>query len=337
MARLLRSRSILAAIAVALVLASGAAVTAARATTRPDLPAIAPGALVASSLAAAADRSLSMSGTVQTHVDLGVPELPASFGGASGPLGLLLSDQTFKVWRSPDGMRVAQILPAAERDAIVTPAGAWFWDSARFAAWHASLPGASALPTPPSAADLDAIVSKMLARLMPYASVSEAPQTEVAGRAAYVLRLTPTSTSTLVDRVEVAIDGETRVPLRLDIFARGRSAAVVRAGYTNVSFGSVDPSVFVFDPPAGAAVHQVQPGASDAAGSEAAPAVRWFGTGFDLIGVVRVPSVPRELAGMFPYRGPIASADVVDRGDHAWIVAGLVPPSALTEVEPKLR
>jgi hypothetical protein len=93
----------------------------------------------------------------------------------------------------------------------------------------------------------------------------------------------------------------------------------------------------VFDPPAGAAVHQVQPGASDAAGSEAAPAVRWFGTGFDLIGAVRVPSVPRELAGMLPYRGPIASADVVDRGDHAWIVAGLVPPSALTEVEPKLR
>jgi hypothetical protein len=339
MARLLRSRLILAATVVAAVVLSAAVLTAAGATTRPDLPPIAPDRLVASSLGAIADRSLSMSGTFQTHVDLGIPQLPGLPADASGPLGLLLSDQTFKVWRSSDGVRLAQILPAAERDLVVTPTQAWLWDSTRFTAWHAVPSAAPQLPSEPTMADLDTLVSNLMTRLSPYAALSEAPQTEVAGRAAYVLSLTPVSTSTLVDRVEVAIDGETRIPLRLEIFARGTTAPVVRIGYTDVSFGGVDPSVFAFRPPAGATVHEVRPPADDAAGAGASdgPQVRWFGTGFDLVAAVEIPAVPKDYSVLFPYRGPIASADLVDRGDHTWIVAGLVPPSTLAKVEPALR
>ena len=47
---------------------------------------------------------------------------------------------------------------------------------------------------------------------------------------------------------------------------------------------------------------------------------------------------PKMCTGMIArVRGPIASADIVDRGDHVWIVAGLVPPDALAAVEPELR
>jgi hypothetical protein len=356
MARLLRSRSILAATIAPVVLVAAVALTAAGASTAPDLAPIPADRLIATSLTALADPSLSMSGTVETHVDLGIPQLPGALADPAGPLGLLLSDQTFRVWRSPDGVRVAQLLPAAERDAVLTHSDIWFWDSARFAAWHGTLPG-DPLPIP-SPADVEAIVSQLLPRLQPYAGLTTSTPVEIANRRAYVLRLTPaTSPDTLVDRVEFAIDAATRVPLRVEIFAKGTAEPVVVAGYTDVSFAPVDPAIFDFSPPAGAPVHELDgaddddgdlhdlfngggsfgEGAShDAAVVPGEPEVRWFGAGFDVIVAVPVQSVPKDLAPFFPYGGPIASADVVERGDHAWIVAGLVRPDALAKVEPKL-
>jgi len=43
-----------------------------------------------------------------------------------------------------------------------------------------------------------------------------------------------------------------------------------------------------------------------------------------------------EVRPLFPYAGPLGSADAVNRGDHSWLVVGLVQPAALAEVEPKL-
>jgi hypothetical protein len=342
MARLLRSRSVLVAVIAAVAIVGVVALAAAEATTPPDLPSVPADRLIASSITAAADRSLSVSGTVRSHVDLGIPQLPGTASLPTGPLSILLSDQTFKVWRSLDGIRVAQLLPAAERDAVLTRTDAWLWDSDRFAAWHAALPGAAtAQPASPGFGDVEAAVSQLLTRLEPFAFVTNAPPAEVAGRPTYVVRLTPSPTptsDTLVDRIEVAIDAATRVPLRLDVYAVGVAEPVVRLGYTAVSFDSVDPSVFDFTPPDGAAVHELGRGAPPDGGamSPGAPEVRSFGTGFGLILAVSVPSVPKDLAPFFPYRGPIASADVVDRGDHAWMVAGVVRPDALARVERKL-
>jgi outer membrane lipoprotein-sorting protein len=345
MARLLRSRSVVVAALAAVAIVVAVALTSAGAATTPDLPPVAADRLIASSLVAAADRSQPVSGTVQTHVDLGIPQLPA-FASASGPSGLasvLLTDQTLKVWRSSDGMRVAQLLPAAERDVVVTPSDLWIWDSDRFAAWHASIPAGAATNPVPSLADVQSVASGLIARIEPYATVTTAGTEEVADRPAYLVRLTPASSSaTPVDRVEVAIDAATRIPLRLEVFAKGAAEAVVRVGYTAVSFDPFDPSVLRFTPPDGAAVHELQPpdggSADDAAGTPGEmPDVRWFGTGFDLVAAVSVPSVPKDLTPFFPFRGPIASADLVDRGDHVWIVAGLVPPDALAAVEPELR
>jgi hypothetical protein len=64
--------------------------------------------------------------------------------------------------------------------------------------------------------------------------------------------------------------------------------------------------------------------------------VRVFGRGFGMVLAVRVSDVPADLRRLFPYGGPLGSADVVDRGDHSWLVVGLVEATALAEVEPKL-
>ncbi len=339
MARILRKRSILASAAAAVVIVTTIALTTAGAAPRPDLAPVPADTLIASSLAAVADPSLSMSGTVRTHVDLGIPQLPGTLSSSSGPLSVLLSDQTFKVWRSPDGKRIAQILPSAERDVIATPTDLWAWDSQRFTAWHATVPSSATAAQSLSPADIDSIVSKAIATVAPYADVTTAAPIEVAGRPAYVVRLTPAASSnTLVDRIDVAIDADTRVPLRFQIFAKGVADSVVDVAYADVSFGAVDPSIFSFTPPAGATIHQLT-APTDA---ETAPAdtpmagVRVFGTGFDLVAAVPVPSVPKQLEPFFPYRGPLGSADVVERGGQTWVVAGLVPPDALAKAEQKL-
>jgi outer membrane lipoprotein-sorting protein len=343
MARALRSRSIVAAGVAAVAVVVAVALTTAGAATRPDLKPVAPDRLIASSITAAADRSLSMSGTVETHVDLGIPQLPGSLSaGPAGAGSVLTSDQTFRVWRSPDGIRVAQMLPAAERDLVVTPTDAWLWDSQRFAAWHATLPGASAIPDVPSLGDAQTMISNLLSRLAPFADVTTADPVEVAGRPAYVVRLTPApSSNTLVDRVEVAIDAQTRVPLRLQAFATGADAPAIDAGYTDVSFGPVDASMFRFNAPDGAALHRVRPPAEHRMAGDLKPfempQVRWFGTGFDVVAAIPVSSMPKELAPLFPYRGPLGSADVVEGNDgHTWLVAGLVPPDALAQAESRL-
>jgi outer membrane lipoprotein-sorting protein len=281
-----------------------------------------------------------MSGTVRTHVDVGVPQLPGATSGATGPLGILLSDQTWKVWRSPDGVRVAQMLPSAERDVVVTRADVWIWDSLRFAAWHGTVAPSATPSDAPSPADLDALVSKSLSRLAPYADVTSGAPAEVVGRAAYVIRLTPASSSaTLVGRVEVAIDAQTRVPLRLRVFARDVADPVVDLAYTDVSFGAVDPAIFSFTPPAGASVHELTDRVEADGGGDVPAAmsgVRVFGTGFDLVLAVPVPSVPKDAGTLLPYAGPLGSADVVRRGGRTWVVAGLVPPDALAKVEARL-
>jgi len=335
MARNLRSYRFLAAATVVVAFVASIGLRAVGAEPAPELPSVPPQSLIASALRAIARRT-PLSGTVRTHMDLGIPELPSGLGDPSSPLGVLASDQTFKVWRSPDGARVAQILPFGERDVVANRAGVWVWDSTRFRAWHLDVPPSASPPSVPSIGDLEAVVGKALEAIGPDATVTEADPTVVAGRPAYVVSLIPTSGSTLVGRIDIAIDADTRVPLRMQVFARSGPAPTLDVGFESVSFSPVDPSMFTFTPPEGAAVTQVNPGAREAGSEPGIPEVRTFGEGFGLIVAVRVTTVPEQLRRLFPYEGPIGSAVLVERGDHVWVVAGAVGPEALAEVGPKL-
>ncbi len=342
MARFARTRSIALVVVAALGLALAAGLSIGRADEPPDLPPIAADELLASSLLALAERT-PISGTVQTHLDLGLPQLPGALADPAGPAQLLLADQTFKIWRSSDGVRVAQILPFAERVLAVNPTDVWAWDSDRFTAWHVPVPSGVRPPPGPSFGDPQALAGTVLEGTAPYADVSVDRTTWVAGRAAYVLVLAPTSSDTLVGRIEAAIDAGTRLPLRLQVFARGSLDPAIEAGFTSVDVGPIDPSMFTFVPPDGATVEEISPGDLEGTGRDEAvaagdfPQVRTFGEGFGLVVAVRVTEVSPEVRQLLPYAGPFASADLVERGDHAWIVAGAVAPDVLARVEPKLR
>ena len=84
------------------------------------------------------------------------------------------------------------------------------------------------------------------------------PATQVAGRDAYQIGLTPDTDGTLVDRVLLAVDAETSVPLRAQVWSTQDTVTpAVEIAFTDVSFDAVDPTVFDFTPPPGATTRDV--------------------------------------------------------------------------------
>jgi hypothetical protein len=315
-----------------------AGVIASPARASPDLPPVSPSSLVASVLRTA-ESGRAVSGTVTTHVDLGVPQLPSYGSGEPTGIAAFLGDQRFRVWHSSEGVRIAQTFPYAERVLVGGPSGLWTWNSDTAVAVHTAVdPSAVRSATRKLSGSLGDPVS-LAGRLLDAASrdaeVSTAAPAEVAGRAAYVLRLTPTSSMTKIGSVEVAIDAATRVPLRVQVLARSTVAPAVNVGFTSVNFGPIEPSMFDFSPPPGTTVRQ---GSVAAAPSDnAAPEVRVFGRGFDLVVAAPVGNAGR-LRFLLPFDGPLGSAELVDAkgSGGAWILAGPVERSALDAAAARL-
>src|SRR2546430_10132195 len=101
--------------AVVAVAVGGGVAAAASVSSSPSLPPIAPDRLIASVL-----RSLSsqpaVSGQLATHVDLGLPDIPAQFqqldaGGVARLVSAISGDHRVRLWSSKDGYRLAELLP----------------------------------------------------------------------------------------------------------------------------------------------------------------------------------------------------------------------------------
>jgi hypothetical protein len=75
----------------------------------------------------------------------------------------------------------------------------------------------------------------------------------VAGRPAYELVLDPNDDATLITQVRLAIDGDTKMPLRVQVFG-AESEVVFEVGYDSVSFTRPDDREFEFNPPPGTEV-----------------------------------------------------------------------------------
>lgn len=335
----------------AAVLLGIAGVSAVRAGAPSALPPLPPQELLASSVQAMA-APFSVSGDVTSRIETGLPDLPGTLGGTGTGLGgvatALLGTQHFKVWRSPEGARVARVSDLSEQVLVANRDEAWFWDSNGMTAVRLDLAalasGRGADPawagvTAPTRADLTGWIGNALAALEPYAQVSVAGTVEVAGRPAYDLVLTPAAGPTLIGQVAVAIDAETRLPLRFSVTPKGTGDPAVEIGFDAVSFDPIDPAMFAFDPPEGARVSEATPPAAkhpewmpDERLEAPAPGdVRTFGTGFSARVAIRLAGpLPEEARALLPYAGPLFSALVVERGGDAWLLLGPVPTTTLS-------
>ena len=224
----------------------------------------------------------SFSGTVEQSAELGLPELPAagptsgpvSAGGAASILEFLTGEHTARIYvDGPTKMRVQVMDRLAERDVIRRDSDVWFYNSKDNSAAHLALPafasdlplpvpGAPALPGdlpgPPVLPTPEDLARKFLAVVDSSTAVTVGPDLEVAGRSAYSLELAPRTQGTLVEKVAIAVDGRTGMPLRVSVMARGQAEPAFAAGFTSLSLAAPDDSVFTFVAPPGAAVKELQ-------------------------------------------------------------------------------
>lgn len=202
-----------------------------------------------------------LSGTIVEDADLGLPDLPISGGGnGSSKLSSLISgSHTMRVWvDGTDRIRLSLLGTLGESDVIRNGNDVWLWSSADHEATHLTLPQkSSAQPTPtPSGPAMtpQQLADHFLSAVQPSTKVTTDNTTTVAGRAAYDLVLSPRAKGSLIDSVHIAIDGETHVPLRVQVFSNKTENPAFQVGFSSVSFSRPDAAQFRFNPPPGTKV-----------------------------------------------------------------------------------
>jgi outer membrane lipoprotein-sorting protein len=232
-----------------------------------------------------------LSGTVVETARLGLPALPARPGGDASLSSLVAGSHTARVWYAGrQRARVAVSGSLSEVDLIRNGRDVWTWESATNSATHVVLPagkdgtrgpaGVAPVPTTPEEA-----ARQVIQAVTPTTSVRVGRTAQVADRPVYELVLAPKDARSLVDSVTLAVDGETKVPLRVRVFAKGHADPAFEVGFTEVQFRVPDAGVFRFTPPPGAKVttERADAGHRPEPGGHAAPA-RPAGTGLAVIG-----------------------------------------------------
>jgi outer membrane lipoprotein-sorting protein len=249
--------SVPACVAGVVALASAGVFTAQASSER--LPAKTAAALLADVQSA---RVSGLSGTIVAQMSLGLPSLP-DIGGSQGQAtvpSLLSGSHTMRFWYDgPDRQRVALLGTTNETDLFHNGRDLWQWDSDAHVATHTLLPAAHPdHAAPAKTVDLtpQQLADRAIKAITPTTQVTVAANRRVADRSAYELVLTPRDTTTLVGSVRIAVDGKTKMPLGVQVFARGSASPAIDVSYSHVSFKKPAADNFTFSPPPGATVKQ---------------------------------------------------------------------------------
>jgi outer membrane lipoprotein-sorting protein len=240
-------------------------------------------------------RTDGLSGTVVERADLGIPTIPGADGRDNAELTSLVSGtHTLRVrYSAPDKARLAVLGTYSEYDLIRNGKDVWTWSSKDNAATHRTVtaePGSTPSETPRTPEEA---ANRVLKALEPTTTVTTDSSVEVAGRTAYELVLDPNDSNSLISQVRIAIDGDTKLPLRVQVFGTDNKI-VFEVAYTSVDFTRPDDAEFVFNPPPGAKVTEIQP--SDKSSSaqdrkqaqDARKATTVVGSGWTAVAVTKV-------------------------------------------------
>lgn len=252
------------AVAVPAVIAAGVLAGSLPASARDPLPEKTPAQVLAM---IGQHQTKSFSGTVEQSSELGLPDVPQvgpTSGAGTGSLAeLLTGPHSARVYvDGPSKARIQVMDRMAERDAVRQGNELWLYNSKGNTATHVTLPAAAPNESrshhmPAGVATPEELAAKMLDKLDGSTEVAVAGDTEVAGRTAYNLVLTPRSDVTLVGSVAVAVDGENGMPLSVEVRARGQQEPAFRTAFSSLTLGAPDASLFNFSPPPGASVKEL--------------------------------------------------------------------------------
>ncbi|KAA9162396.1 outer membrane lipoprotein carrier protein LolA [Amycolatopsis acidicola] len=312
----------------------------------PQLPSISAEELVQSVLST---KTPALDGTVKVDNNLGLPTsvLP---GGTS------LSLDAARVYNDGNGNSKLSI-EQGQSDTTVVHNGntVWTYTSKDNTAKKVTVPAdvARGQTGDGQVSDPAAAATQLLAKVRESSTVSVEGTARVAGRAAYELVLTPKSTErTLLREVRVAVDSETRTPLRLAVMTYGTADPALQIAFSDVEFTAQPASEFQFTPPQGAKVTEEQAKVPDMTTQEKDTKV--VGEGWDSVVVGTVPADalkqrtgedgqsvdPKKLLSQFgkPVSGAFGSGYVITTKvgtalitDDGRFAAGAVPEQVLVD------
>ncbi|MFJ1973053.1 outer membrane lipoprotein carrier protein LolA [Streptomyces sp. NPDC087903] len=233
-----------------------------------------------------------LSGTVKITTDLGLPDLGGlesgllsgatqnGDGGSSADpssklMELAAGTHTLRVAADgPDRQKLSLLENAAEYSVIHDGKDVWGYDSKSNEVYHATEPGGAEAQrkredVPATPKDL---TEEALKSVDETTSVAVDGTAQIAGRDAYRLVIKPKQAGSTVGAISVAVDAKTGLPLKFTLTPSSGGAAVIDAGFTQVSFARPAASTFDFTPPKGAKV--TEDGAGSDGGTEHAPRYR---------------------------------------------------------------
>ncbi|MGW0082629.1 LolA family protein [Streptomyces sp. NPDC003393] len=213
-----------------------------------------------------------LSGTAKITTDLGLPDLGGLesgllSGAAKGGDGssadpstklteLASGTHTLRVAADgPDRQKVSLIESAAEYSLIHNGADVWGYDSKSNEVYHSTADQDGTQHRDEVPATPKDFADQALKSVDDTTSVTVDGTAQVAGRDAYRLVIKPKHASgTTVGVISIAVDSRTGMPLKFTLTPASGGAAVVDAGFTQVSFAAPAASTFDFTPPKGAKV-----------------------------------------------------------------------------------
>ncbi|MBL1081588.1 outer membrane lipoprotein carrier protein LolA [Streptomyces actinomycinicus] len=219
-----------------------------------------------------------VSGTVKISTDLGLPDLGGlenslASGAAQGGDGssadptsklteLVSGTHTLRVATDgPERQKLSLLESGAEYSLIHNGKDVWGYDSKSNEVYHGTADDSGKEHrTKPPATPKD-FADEVLKSVDDTTSVTVDGTAQVAGRDAYRLLIQPRQSGTTVGAISIAVDARTGMPLKFTLTPKSGGAAVVDAGFTQVSFARPAGSTFDFTPPKGAKVTEEKDGA----------------------------------------------------------------------------
>jgi len=278
----------------------------------------------------------------------------AGGGGTAGGLSQspLLSGASGRLWIAKDG-RVRLELQAEKGDTEIFYDGhtASVYDAASNTLYRYTPPASEQMHQGHHETPTVAGIEEGISHLSEHADVSAATPSDVAGHAAYTVRVSPKEAGSLYGGAELSWDAVQGVPLRAAIYSSKSSSPALELATTDISYGPVADSVFAFSPPPGVKIKEVTfshdhaaNGSHEASGKDR-PTVTTHGHGVTAIAVVEgkskgtadgageplegLPKVTINGTSATELRTELGTLLSFERSGVRYVLAGSVTPAAI--------
>jgi outer membrane lipoprotein-sorting protein len=196
-------------------------------------------------------------------------------------------------------------------------------------------------------------IEEAIAKIRKHAGLSGATPTDVGGRAAYTVRVSPSEGGSLIGGAELSFDAANGLPLRAAVYSSTTTAPVIELAADEVSYGPVPDSVFAINPPPGATVKELKlPSHSGVAPKQhdgSKPKLSTSGHGIAAVGVLSekasgkdagsssseaegLPKVKINGITATELRTELGTILTFERAGIRYVLAGAVEPSAVETV-----